>query len=104
MFRSLSSIEAAAILAATEVVADTAAKQNNAVLCYAGYNALAYILQQVLPNNSIAITNAYWNAFTNVTHTVIGVAMFGETLSTAQYTGIALITGGVLLLSQRDVY
>lgn len=88
------------MLAAVEVVADTAAKQDKAVLCYAGYNALAYILQQVLPNNSIAITNAYWNAFTNVTHTVLGVTVFGETLTTSQYAGIALITGGILLLGK----
>ncbi len=105
---SLGPVEAAALLTAIEVVGDTAAKLgekdtrffdgNNGLVTYGSYIALAFTLQKVLPRNSIAITNAYWNAMTNVTHTLIGSIAFGETLSSRDYLGIALITAGILLL------
>lgn len=108
--RTLNSVEAAGVLTVVEVVADTAAKLGNndtrffdgynKLVCYAGYNSLAYILQEVLPQNSIAITNAYWNAFTNITHALIGSLAFGETLSTSQIGGIALITVGIVMLAK----
>lgn len=108
----LNSLEAAGLLTAIEVVGDTAAKLgandkrffdgNNDLVTYGSYIALAYTLKQVLPRNSIAITNAYWNAMTNITHTLIGTLAFGETLSTQDYLGIGLITAGILLLRNAD--
>jgi len=95
------SFAGALVLTATEVVGDTAAKAGNAPLTYASYAALAYELQVILHSNGLALTNAYWNAMTNVTHTLIGKFVFGESLSTQQYTGIALITLGILLLDGR---
>jgi len=105
---SLSAVQAAGLLTAIEVVGDTAAKLgssdtrffdgNNGLVTYGSYMALAWTLQKVLPQNSIAVTNAYWNAMTNVTHVLIGSLAFGETLSSRDYLGIALITAGILLL------
>ena len=93
----------ALVLTATEVVADTAAKVGNqAGLTYAGYGALAYELQHVLKNNGLGLTNAYWNAFTNVTHTLIGRQFFGEVLTTQQYVGIVLVTAGIFLMRSGD--
>ena len=61
------------MLTATEVVADAAAKVGNqAAITYGGYMVLAYELQEVFKHNGIGLTNAYWNALTNVTHTLIG--------------------------------
>lgn len=96
--QATTSLQAALVLAATEVVGDTAAKSGNALLAYGSYNVLAYELQHVLRHNGLALTNAYWNAFTNLTHTAIGTLFFGESLSSAQYVGIALITSGIVLL------
>ncbi len=100
----------AAVLTAIEVVADTAAKlgdndsrffdgYNSAVL-YGGYLANAFVLQNVLARNSIAITNAYWNAMTNVTHVLIGTLAFGEVLTQREYVAIGLITAGIVLLAE----
>jgi multidrug transporter EmrE-like cation transporter len=96
---SSSPIGSALVLTATEVVGDTAAKLGETpAITYASYAALAYQLQHVLRRNSLALTNAYWNAFTNVTHTAIGVMFFGEKLTPTQYAGIGAVTLGILLL------
>jgi multidrug transporter EmrE-like cation transporter len=93
----------ALVLTATEVVADTAAKVGNqAAITYGGYMVLAYELQEVFKHNGIGLTNAYWNALTNVTHTLIGRQIFGEVLSTQQYVGIGLVTAGIFLMGMGD--
>jgi multidrug transporter EmrE-like cation transporter len=61
------------------------------------YIAQGYVLQLALRNNKLGIVNAYWNAMTNITNALIGMAM-GETYSLYQGAGIALITAGILLL------
>lgn len=91
------------MLTGIEVCADTAAKIdgetfNSDAVLYGGYLSLAYVLRQVLPNNSIALTNAYWNAATNVTHLAIGKMYFGEEITTQQMIGIGVITVGILLV------
>ncbi len=92
-------MQAAALLTVTEVVGDTAAKVGgHPQLTYGSYLLLAYELQHVFRRNGIALTNGYWNAFTNVTHTLLGRFLFNETLSTHQYAGLALVTVGICLL------
>ena len=96
---SLDSLGGALVLTATEVVGDTAAKVGEQPqLTYGSYVVLAWQLQHIFKHNGIALTNAYWNAFTNVTHTLIGTLFFGEQLSTAQYAGIGCVTVGIYLL------
>lgn len=105
---NLGPLGAAALLTAVEVAADTAAKLgdrdsrffdgNNTLVAYGGYNALAFILQRVLPQNNLALTNCYWNAMTNVTHTLVGSLAFGEKLTQQQYLGIGVVTLGIFLL------
>ena len=90
-------IGAAAVLTAIECVGDTAAKLNYPAVTYLTYNALAYVLNDALPTMSMALTNSYWNAMTNVTHLAIGWYL-GENLSTAQMTGIVLVAVGVYLM------
>lgn len=94
------SLVAAAVLTATEVVADVSAKQGNLAGALAGYNLLALELKSFLYDNGakLSLTNAYWNAMTNVTHAILGVTVFGETLSTTQMVGIGFVTAGILLL------
>lgn len=91
---------AATILTLTEVAADVGAKLGKNVLAVTGYNALAIQLRYFLHSDGlpISLTNAYWNAMTNLTHTAIGVYFFDEELTTNQYLGIGLVTLGILLL------
>ena len=96
-------MQGAMVLTAIEVVGDTAAKVGNQpAITYVSYMALAHELQRIFKHNGIALTNAYWNAMTNVTHTLIGTLYFDEKLSTSQYLGIALVTVGILLLGQKS--
>ena len=93
----------ALVLTAIEVVGDTAAKVGTQpALTYASYLGLAHELQRILPHNGMALTNAYWNAMTTVTHAVIGTLYFDEQLSSTQYLGIGLVTLGILLLGQKS--
>lgn len=100
MLKSLSTIEAALVLTAIECVGDVAAKMDGALLpTFASYNALAYTLTQVLPNQNLAIINGYWNAATNLTHVALGAYFFGESVTQQQFLGLMLISGGILLLN-----
>lgn len=91
---------AATILAATEVAADVGAKLGKNVLAITGYNALALQLRYFLHDGGlpIGVTNAYWNAFTNVTHAFIGMYFFEEEITQTQLLGIGFVTLGILLL------
>ena len=61
------------------------------------YIGQAYVFQLALRDNKLGIVNAYWNAMTNITDCLIGMAM-GETYNTSQLAGVGLITAGILLL------
>ena len=61
------------------------------------YNIQAGVFREALRTNKLGITNAYWNAMTNITNTLIGMAM-GETYSIHQGIGILLITAGILII------
>lgn len=93
----------ALLLTGTEVLADTAAKSGLALGAYGGYAALAYELQMILnrDGNGLALTNALWNGMTNVTHTLIGVAVYGEELSARELIGILFVTAGIFLIDGR---
>ena len=95
----LNAFQGALVLTAIECVGDTAAKADGKLPTFASYNALAYVLTQVLPQNNLAIINGYWNAMTNITHVFIGGYFFGETVTQSQLLGLLLISGGILMLS-----
>lgn len=97
--KSLDAVEAAAVLTVVECVGDTAAKLDGLLPTYASYNALAYLLTKVLPQNNLAIVNGYWNAMTNLTHVALGAYVFGETVTQKQMLGLLFISGGILLLA-----
>lgn len=63
--KSLDAVEAAAVLTVVECIGDTAAKLDTLPLTLASYNALAYLLTKVLPQNNLAIVNGYWVSQTN---------------------------------------
>ena len=62
-----------------------------------GYGAILYIFQRALRKEHLWRVNNYWNAFTGVSNTIIGVSM-GESISQTQVLGVALITCGILII------
>lgn len=92
-------IKAAALLNAIELVGDYGGKTNNNVLLYGGYNTMAYVLHESMRTQPLGLVNAYWNAFSNLTVTMLGVYM-GETYTTMQYAGIATIAAGIWMLAK----
>lgn len=99
--QNLTTVEAATVLTGIQIVADTAAKaQLEPVIYYGGYLLNAYVLREVLVNNGMGRTNAFWNAGTTISHVLIGHYLFGESLSTTQEIGVALIVTGIFLLTE----
>jgi multidrug transporter EmrE-like cation transporter len=91
-------------LTLVELVGDTSLKRyaltGESIFLYIGYVSyagLVYILQHVLKTESLAITNGFWDALSNILTTVAGIAM-GESLSFKQICGLLLISGGLFLL------
>ena len=62
-----------------------------------GYGGVLYLFQRALRKEKLYRVNNYWNAFTTVSNTIVGVAM-GESINTTQILGVALITTGILLI------
>lgn len=95
----------ALLMTAIESVGDASLKQSartqgDTVFLITGlgaYNTQALVFREALKNNKLGITNAYWNGLTNITNTLIGMAM-GEEYSLYQGLGILLITAGILIL------
>ena len=94
----------ALLMTAIESVADGSLKQYAMtdqlgffMVGESAYIAQGYVLQLALRNNKLGIVNAYWNAMTNITNALSGMAM-GESYSMYQGAGIVLITAGILLL------
>lgn len=83
-----------------EMVGDWGAKTQNKLVAFGGYNALAWRLTNALETGSLILTNSYWDAFSNVMTTFLGVAM-GERPSNLQWLGVGLISGGILLLGKK---
>jgi multidrug transporter EmrE-like cation transporter len=63
----------------------------------ASYILNAFVFEKALKNNKLGITNAYWNAGTNITDCLIGMYL-GETYTVYQFIGIGLITIGILMI------
>jgi len=87
-----------------ELLGDTSLKQyaltGNSLFLYIGaasYGGLVYILQNLLKTESLAITNGFWDALSNIVTTAAGIAM-GESLSYTQLFGLLLISCGLFLL------
>jgi multidrug transporter EmrE-like cation transporter len=94
----------AVLMTAIESVGDASLKQYAKTddlkffaLGEGSYITQAYVLQLALRDNKLGVVNAYWNAMTNITNTLIGMSM-GETYTGYQLAGIGLITAGILLL------
>lgn len=94
-----SAIKAAAVLNAIELVGDYGVKTDNNLLMYGGYNAMAYVLHETA-STRLGLVNAYWNALSNVTVTMLGYYM-GERMSSMQYAGVATIAAGIWMLGQE---
>jgi multidrug transporter EmrE-like cation transporter len=94
----------AMLMTAIEGVGDASLRQNAKtndltffVLGEASYITQAYVLSFALKDNKLGVVNAYWNAMTNITNMLIGMAG-GETYTSSQFLGIGLITAGILLM------
>jgi multidrug transporter EmrE-like cation transporter len=101
---NLETLRWAMLMTAIQGVGDSSLKQNAKTgdpaffaLGQASYITQAYTLSFALKDNKLGLLNSYWNAMTNVTNMVIGMAG-GENYTTSQFIGIGLITAGILLL------
>ena len=63
----------------------------------AGYAGVIYMFQRALREEKLYRVNNFWNAFTTVSNTLVGVSM-GEKITSIQILGIGLITIGALLI------
>lgn len=98
------SSKAGLYLTLVELIGDTSIKRyaatNNTTFLGIGvsaYMGLVYILQHFLRTESLAITNGYWDSFSNILTSVAAIAM-GEKLTNYQLAGLFMISGGVYLL------
>ncbi len=80
-----------------EFVGDYGAKVQNPLLAYGGYNALAWKLSDALKDNSLILTNSYWDAMSSLMTVGLGLAL-GERPSGKQLAGVGLIVLGMVLL------
>lgn len=63
-----------------------------------GYSGILYLFQRALrKGEKLGRVNAYWNAFTSVSNVLAGMAL-GETYSSKQLIGVALISAGIFLI------
>lgn len=97
---SLSPPSAALLLTITEAVGDYNAKKGNLILSLIPYHLLGAELFITLQKNPLALTNAYWDAFSNIMTFGIGYAL-GERYSTMQYSGMVLISAGIMMLAMK---
>ena len=64
------------------------------------YGTLAYVYYLLLNHgNKLAIANAFWNAGTGLTVTIIGWLLFDQKLSNKQILGLLITTVGITLLN-----
>lgn len=62
-----------------------------------GYGGILYLFQRALRKESLYRTNNFWNAFTTISNTIVGVSM-GEPITQRQVLGVALISAGIFLI------
>ncbi|GGQ96929.1 DMT family transporter [Streptomyces asoensis] len=91
---------------AAEVAATTAMKYSDgfsrlwpSLLTAAGYVVSFLLLAQTLKTVGIGTAYAIWAGVGTATIAVIGLALFGESLTLTKAAGILLIVGGVVVLN-----
>lgn len=84
-----------------ELIGDYGAKVDNPLLTYGGYNALGWKLTSALKNNSLILTNSYWDGLSNIMTTILGWSL-GERPSANQWIGIILISAGIFVLHKSQ--
>jgi uncharacterized membrane protein len=62
------------------------------------YTALAGLLAWLFKFNGLAITNAFWDATSNVLTMFMGAVMFKETYTIRQWIGMVAVTLGIALM------
>jgi small multidrug resistance pump len=95
-----------AIAIVVEVAATVALRQSQGfsqlgwtIGMLAGYAASFWLLAQITGDLEIGVIYAVWSAAGTAIIAVIGIAVFGETLSGVKVLGLALIIGGVIALN-----
>lgn len=95
-----------AIAIAAEVIATSALKASEgftrwapSLLTVVGYSVAFYCLALTLRTIPVGIAYAIWSGAGIVAITVIGYAVFKQTLDTPAFIGIGLIVAGVLVLN-----
>lgn len=63
------------------------------------YGALAAILVWLFKSLGLAITNAYWDATSNVLSMMVGYFLLHEVYSAKQWIGMAVVTAGMFLIN-----
>ena len=62
------------------------------------YAGLAGLLAWLFKFNGLAITNAFWDATSNVLTMFMGAVLFGETYTVRQWIGMVAVTLGITLM------
>lgn len=98
-----------ALAIAAEVVATSALKMSNgftrlwpSVVTVFGYAASFYLLSQILKILDVGIVYAVWSGVGLAAVAVIGVILFGETITAMKLAGLLAILVGVVLLNMAS--
>ncbi len=67
------------------------------------FTGVVWMFYKVYHYEKMSIVNAYYNAFSFVIITAVGVFMFGEKLSLCEKIGLALIFAGVLVMTMDEL-
>lgn len=62
------------------------------------YAGLAGMLAWIFKFNGLAITNAFWDATSNVLTMFMGAVLFNETYTARQWAGMVVVTLGITLM------
>jgi multidrug transporter EmrE-like cation transporter len=63
------------------------------------YGALAAVLVYLFKTLGLAITNAYWDATSNVISMLVGYFLLHEVYEVKQWIGMGIVTVGMLLIN-----
>ena len=67
------------------------------IVAYAGVAYIYYLMLKA--GSKLAIANAFWNAGTGLTVTIVGWLMFGQKLTMRQLVGLVVTTIGITILN-----
>lgn len=99
----MANVQWTAATAATELIAMHQLRAGNMALGAGLYGATGYLFGEAMQRgDGLAVTNGLWNAISNVAGALVGVWMFGESLDTKKWMGLALGTASVILLSSNN--